>query len=115
MEKRIFYNTENGKAFIFSGPHVEFFHNHKADFQGNFDEYLRAIYSENILYIRVYYPYNDIGELSYNDLMSKSRALIDIYKADLIKALVKQGLTIDKAVLNVTNGDLKGLLNTPFV
>jgi len=116
MIKRFFYNPETKKFSIFENGHVEFFHNRKNEFSENFDFYIRGIITEeNKILLRVYYPYNDIDELSYSELLDKSRELLDINLQGIKEALNAQGVTIDGLTLNVTNESAKDILKALYV
>jgi hypothetical protein len=116
MEKRFFYNPENGKLFLFNTSHVEFFHNHKEGLGLPFDFYIRGIITdENKILLRVFYPYEDINELCYADLLKKSFNLLSLHITDIKKALWQEGFNNFDFVLNVTNEDAKNLLKTCFV
>lgn len=114
MDKRFFYNPENGKLLIFNTSHVEKFHNSKGELCLAFDDYIRGIISEGKIYLRVYYPYNDIGDLSFDDLMKKSFALLSLYKDDILTKLNKQGFK-GELIFNCTNESLRRDLNIYFV
>jgi hypothetical protein len=116
MVKRFFYNSENGKLQLFDNGHVEFFHNRKAEFSENFDFYIRGIITEeNKILLRVFYPYENISELSYNELLEKSRLLLSNELPAIEKALKAQGVKPESFVLNVTNESAKDILKTCFV
>jgi hypothetical protein len=116
IEKRFFFDTEREKLFLFDGLHVDYFHNHKGkELSLDFDDYIRGIVKNNILYLRVYYPYADIQELSFETLIEKSNALLGLYQEAIIKALDAQGVTIDGIRLSVTNENLKAALNSAYV
>jgi hypothetical protein len=116
MIKRFFYNSENGKLSIFDFSHVEFFHNRKAEFSENFDFYIRGIITEeNKILLRVFYPYENINELNYNELLEKSRLLLSHELPQIKKALKREGIKWENFVLNVTNENAKNLLNSLYV
>jgi hypothetical protein len=116
MIKRFFYNSENGKIFIFENSHVEFFHNRKTEFSENFDFYIRGIITEeNKILLRVFYPYSNINELNYNELLEKSRLLLNAELPAIKKALKREGVKAESFVLNVTNESAKSLLNSLYV
>ena len=116
MIKRFFYNSDNGKLSIFDNSHVEFFHNRKAEFSENFDFYIRGIITEeNKILLRVFYPYSNINELNYNELLEKSRLLLNAELPAIKKALRREGVKWESFVLNVTNEGAKTILKTCFV
>lgn len=114
--KRFFYNPDNRKLSLFEASHVEYFHNHKSKFSESFDFYIRGIITEeNKILLRVYYPYNDINDLCYYDLLRKSLDLLNLYRADIKKILNQQGIKEDAFILNVTNEDAKDILKACYV
>jgi len=116
MTKRFFYNPDNGKLSIFDFSHVEFFHNRKAEFSENFDFYIRGIITEeNKILLRVFYPYENINELSFPELLEKSRLLLNAELPAIKKALKREGVKAENFVLNVTNESAKTLLNSLYV
>jgi hypothetical protein len=116
MIKRFFYNPENRKLYIFENSHVEFFHNRKSEFSESFDFYIRGIITEeNKILLRVFYPYENINELCYSELLEKSRLLLSHELPAIKKALKREGLTAESFVLNVTNENARDILKTCFV
>jgi hypothetical protein len=114
MENRIFYNPENGTLHIFDFSHVIFYHANKEKL-GKFDDCIRGIINDNILYLRVFYPFDNIDELSYSELIEKSGKLLALYQDEIVKELKSQGHNIGKIVLNITNIELRKILNTQYV
>jgi len=117
MIKRFFYNPENGKLQIFDNSHVEFYHNNKDKILHlPFDYYIRGIITEeNTILLRVFYPYENINELNYNELLEKSRLLLSNELPQIKKALKREGIKWENFVLNVTNENAKNLLNSLYV
>lgn len=117
MTKRFFYNTENGELKIFNSPHVEFYHNNKDKILYlDFDCYVRGIITEeNQILLRVFYPYENIAELTYNDLLKKSHTLLENELPKIKKALKSQGIKWESFVFNVTNEDVKEILKSVYV
>lgn len=75
-----------------------------------FDEYIRGILVGDVVYLRLYYPFNDLSELSLVDLKQKSYALLLMNKhtiIDLVKA--KFDIDVDNIQFNVENDLLKGI------
>jgi hypothetical protein len=110
-EIRISFNPDNN-IFLYSNSgelHADTIH--KAGHGKNFDEFIRAIYKNKILYIRIYYPYNDIDNLNMQELTAKSFDLIYNNKKELIKRIKKELKLIIKDIkYNVTNDILQGVL-----
>jgi len=76
-----------------------------------FDQWIRGIIKENKLYLRLYYPLNDLEEKSLVELKEASFHLLFDAKIDLLKALKDEGIAKpSKLVYNVTNDNLKGIL-----
>ena len=74
-----------------------------------FDEYIRLIIVKNTLYIRLYYPFNDLQSLSMTDLKQKSYELIRQYEKDILKNLKNINIIPDKIINNADNDLLKGI------
>jgi hypothetical protein len=115
MTKRFFYNPYSKKLSLFESDHVTFFHNRKNELGASFDEFIRGIIFENKILLRVFYPYENISELTYGELLEKSEALTRLNLPDIKKALKAQGVTPESFVLNVTNEQAKSILNALFV
>ena len=113
-EKRFFYDIDKGKLYnCLKASHAEYYHN--AKLKNSFDDYIRLILANDTVFIRVFYPYNDINQLNYKALMAKSRQLITLFKKDIVKALKKQEIYFNKIKINATNETLKQDLKTCFV
>lgn len=114
-EKRFNYEPFN-KVFIDCDNQSHSITLHNKGKAKEFDNYIRGIIQNDIVYLRVYYPFADISELSYNELIKKSSILLNEYKADILKAVKKHySLKPKDVILNVTNDSLKGHLNTLYV
>ena len=114
METRFFYNPFTGKFFNCEySSHVNYYHNKKL--KHSFDEYIRGIIKDNKLFLRVYYPFDDIDILSHDEIMKKSFSLLTEFTNDIIKALKKENIKPNKIFLNVSNVDLKNYLNKMYV
>jgi len=112
--QRFFYDIDNGKLYnCFNASHVEYYHNKKLS--KSFDDYIRLIIANDVLFIRVFYPYKDIQELTYNQLIKKSGQLIALFKKDIVKTLKRQNFYFKQVKINVTNEDLKQALKTCYV
>jgi hypothetical protein len=77
--------------------------------QKNFYEYIRGIIIDNNLYLRLYYPFNDIENLSITELKQKSFSLLKDNKKEILKQ-VKKHFKIDilEIVFNADNDLLSG-------
>jgi len=78
--------------------------------QKQFDEYIRGIIVGKKLYLRLYYPFEDLPELTLNDLRQKSRTLLEQYKGEVLKAIKNEYAFSPNAIhYNVENDLLKGI------
>ena len=78
--------------------------------QKQFDEYIRGIILDDVLYLRLYYPFPDLSELSLVELKQKSYELLLMNKhliIDLIKD--KYDIEIETFNFNVENDLLQGV------
>ena len=73
-----------------------------------YDEYIRGIILDGVLYLRLYYPFDDLSELSLVELKQKSRALLEFHRVDVLKQLDKD-INIKEIKYNVENDLLEGL------
>jgi len=73
--------------------------------QKQFDEYIRGIILDDVLYLRTYYPFENLAELSKVELHQKSRELLEQYKDDILARVDK----VKKVCYNVENDLLKGI------
>lgn len=113
--KRIFFNPDKNKLSIFEASHVEYFHNHKKELNNNFDSCIRGIIADNALYLRLYYPYNDINEKSFIDIKQASFSLLKASETDILKGLKAESIIIKEVFLNVSNQDIKDKFNLLYV
>lgn len=74
-----------------------------------FNEYIRIIIVDKTVYIRLYYPFDDISSLSLVELKQKSYALIKQYEKEIERELNNINIIPDKIVYNVENDLLKGI------
>lgn len=113
--QRFFYNRETEKIIFCDYDHASFYHNHKGELGASFDEFIRGILKEGELFLRVFYPYKGIENLSFNELIAESNKILGYYKADILKALRREGVEVNKVFLSVTNEELKSALNSLYV
>lgn len=73
--------------------------------QKQFDEYIRGIILDDVLYLRTYYPF-DLSSLSLVELHQKSRQLLDQYLPEILKVISIEPKEIK---FNVENDLLKGI------
>lgn len=116
MIQRFFYNPDNGKLTLFNCSHVEAWQSLKQKTSLIFDDYIRGIITnDNKILLRVYYPFPNIYELEYSELLLKSKTLINLYLTGIKKALICEGINIQGFILNVTNEDCQRILNLQYV
>ena len=78
--------------------------------QASFDEYIRGIILDDVLYLRLYYPYEDIDTLTRDKLYQASLTLLKVNtKAILTVIKNKDNITIKSIKYNVDNDLLRGL------
>jgi len=78
--------------------------------QKQFDEYVRGIIFSNTLYLRLYYPFEDLPELSLVELKQRSRELLEKYKKEILQILKnKKVCAIVGIQFNVENDLLEGI------
>ena len=103
------YNPDNKKYLQGSAGHNIMLYN--AGMQKDFDFFIRGIIDKGILYLRVYYPYNDIDSLTRDKLYQASYELLQS-NIDAILALLKRdNINIKEIIFNVDRAILesKGL------
>ncbi len=75
-----------------------------------FDEYIRGIILENVLYLRLYNPFNDADILSKNELYQSSYTLLNDNKKAILKAIRKNdNINIKDVKFNYSNDLFKEL------
>jgi hypothetical protein len=78
--------------------------------QKDFDQYIRGIIQDNVLYLRTFYPFDDIEDLSGVELRQKSRTLLEQYQEAVLKVIGKEyNTTIKEISFNAENDLLTGL------
>ena len=114
MELRINYNPF--KKHYISGNESHTIQIYNKGKQKEFEEYIRGIILDNILYLRIYYPYNDIEELTKDKLYQASFTLCNEYKKTILSCIKKHdNLIINDIKFNYTNDLFKKLLKTNYV
>jgi hypothetical protein len=107
-EYRVSYNPYTKDYISGQQGHVEQIYNRGR--QKVFDDYIRGIILDDVLYLRIYYPFEDIQDKAYKDILSASAALLKDNEKNIIKAIKKQdNITIRQIKYNVTNDLLTGL------
>jgi len=74
--------------------------------QKQFDEYIRGIILDDTLYLRLYYPFEDITEQTITEVKQKSYALLGDF---LPQILTKLELSFKEIHYNVENDLLEGI------
>ena len=78
--------------------------------QKNFDQYIRGIIIGKKLYLRLYYPFDDIEKLKLYQLSQRSRTILEQFKGDVLRVLKeKHGFKPSVIKFNVDNDLLSGL------
>lgn len=78
--------------------------------QKQFDEYIRGIILDGVLYLRLYFPFPLGDEIGIVDLKQKSRELLDYYTDSILDLIKKELDFIPKEIkYNVENDLLSGL------
>ena len=113
-ELRISYNPFTKHYISDSQSHtIQIYNKGK---QKSFNEYIRGIIIDNILYLRLYYPYNDIDNLSKDKLYQASFNLCNEYLKTILSCIKKHdNLIINDVKFNYTNDLFKDLLKTNYV
>lgn len=75
-----------------------------------FDEYIRGIILDGVLYLRLYYPFIDLSDLSLIDLKQRSRELLEYNKNSILSIIKKEYNFVPNEIkFNVENDLLKGV------
>lgn len=78
--------------------------------QAQFEEYIRGIIVDNTLYLRLYYPFEDIEAISKTKLYQASSELLKGYTSDILERIqAEENINIKEIKYNVENDLLKGL------
>lgn len=107
-EKRFSYNPFTREYITSQTSHSIALYNRGR--QGQFYEFIRGIISNNVLYLRVYYPFEDLDSLGHAKLFQASYKLLKEYEGQILK-LVKENEKekIQEVKYNVENDLLKGI------
>ena len=108
IEYRVSYNPYTKDYISGNQSHSEQIYNRGR--QKAFDEYIRGIILEDVLYLRVYYPFNNLDELTRDKLYQASYTLLKTNTRGIL-ALIKdkENITIKDIRYNVTNDLLTDL------
>jgi hypothetical protein len=78
--------------------------------QSSFDDYIRGIILDDVLYLRLYYPYEDIDTLTRDRLYQASLTLLQDNTSIILEVIKnKENITIKSIKYNVDNDLLRGL------
>jgi hypothetical protein len=78
--------------------------------QSSFDEYIRGIILDDVLYLRIYYPYEDLDTLTRDKLYKASLTLLQDNTSIILEVIKnKENITIKSIKYNVDNDLLRGL------
>ena len=84
--------------------------------QNEFNDYIRGIIIDNTLYLRTYYPFDDIDNITINKLNQSSYELLKEHTSDIIQAIKENdNISIKEVKYNYTNDLFKDLLKTNYV
>lgn len=110
METRFFYHPVT-KEFLNCGEsdHALYFHN-KGYKAKRFDNYIRGIVSNKVLYLRIFYPLDDISERTLQEVKDYSFDILFKERNPILKVLKIAGVKAKKVCYNVSNDDLKGVI-----
>lgn len=109
MELRFCYNPFDKVFFDCGTSHV--LEINRRGKQKIFDEYIRGIIKDNILYLRTFYPFDDIVSLSFDGLKTKSNQLLKEFLAETLTEIKKcYKLSISEIKFSVDNRNLQGIL-----
>ena len=109
MEIRFSYNPDHNDFIDCPTCHSTALYNKGK--QKDFDKYIRGILLDGILYLRLFYPYDNIEELNIVQLQKHSRELLSFYLRDILKKIKEHYEIIpEKIVYNAVNDLLKGIL-----
>lgn len=107
-EYRISFNPYTKDYISGQSPHSIAIYNHHK--QAKFEEYIRGIIFNEVLYLRIYYPFPDLQEKTLSDILKASETLLRDNKRRLIRLIkAKDSLNIKEVRYNVTNDLLSGL------
>jgi len=108
LEIRISYNPFTNKLYSGGLSHSEDIR--RSGSIKDFEKFIRAIYLEGVLYLRLYYPLEDLDTLTISELNDKSFNLLFNYKSKLLKKIKKDlNLKIKDVKFNYDNDLVRGL------
>ena len=109
MESRFNYNPFTKEFFDGGLCHALSIHNKGRTKE--YDTFIRGIISDNVLYLRTFYPFDDLSNLNYGQLQVKSKQLLRQFEADILHLIKREyNILIKDIVFNAENDLLKGIL-----
>lgn len=108
MEIRFSYNPFTNDFIKCTQSHSHALHNEGK--QKLFDEYIRGIIIGDTLYLRTYYPFNDLSDLNLTQLNQRSRQLLEQSRSKINLLVLKEyKIAVKEIKFNVENDLLKGI------
>jgi len=78
--------------------------------QKSFDDYIRGIILDDVLYLRIYYPFKDLQDREYQYILLASEKLLQDNINDILVLIKnKENIVIKDIKYNVANDLLSGL------
>ena len=108
IEYRILYNPYTRDYISGNQSHsIQLYNKGK---QSQFDDYIRGIILDNVLYLRVYYPFKDLQDRELQFILLASKKLLQENIKGILQAIKnKENIIINKIEYNATNDLLSGL------
>jgi hypothetical protein len=108
MDIRSAYNPFTDHYLHGSSSHAELIYNKGK--QKTYDQYIRCIIINNILYLRTYYPFDNLSELTLTELNQVSYSLLQLYIKAIKKYIYRHhNIVIENIIYNADNDLLKNL------
>lgn len=107
-EKRFSYNPFTEHFVKCTDSHAIALHN--LGQTSEYDEYIRGIILDGVLYLRTYYPFKDLYELTLTELHRRSKQLLEDNKNIITLLILKEyNIKIKEIKYNAENDLLKGI------
>ena len=107
-EYRISYNPYTNEYISGQASHAIQLYNKGR--QAAYDDFIRGIILDDVLYLRVYYPFKDLENLTSDKLYRASLALLQANTKAILEVIKdKENITIKDIRYNVDNDLLRGL------
>lgn len=109
MEKRFCF--EPFKKVFFDCPESHVIEINNRGLQKKFDTFIRGIIKGKTLYLRVFYPFENISELTYDGLIRHSDTLLKENFPAILEVIKKHYKFLPGSTkFSVTNEDLTGII-----